>query len=449
MSIMKNTNKTTTSNKMSANEKRIAKVKENNAKRIAKSTEKIVSYAEKKDNMVNVLARAIVKRYKKTKDINDKTLTTLIYALGKMMLLAKLKNLQAGGNNNLSENNSWSKINYDMQSNLFGYSDSNNKPIDITDRLNDLFSFKYNRNGDLVEVCESKTEVQDCMKVLADLTNDNETDLLQDAVMPILETILSKPVEKLTVNCLLLPYEYVVQSSTRYSDGSKKPPVFWQKDVSNTINDISKNLSNSIKANKSLRDYTPKVGYIETTIDGDQNAYRTYKKATMLELTAVKDYNNKIITYTADKAMYDLKNKVYKLAKLSPREKMVFTRHIMNGECLVKIAVDCNIDIKTAEDAVYKIKNKIAKYGKDIFSQEILEKFNITDTEAEREKIKKANSNESKKIKILVKHIESKKTFEFNSLGDASKALGVDKSNLAKVLKGKRKATAGYEVKYA
>ena len=421
----------TTTNKTT---KRIETAKANNAKRIAKTREQIEQQTSNTDNFINAKAIETIQALKQHGH-NSKEFTSKSQNLCKILVLSKLKRLY----NNEKTSNEMHRI---VRNQVAQYMDENGTRIETyLQQLEKLYYTTYNTQGDKIIKCKDKTQAQEIEKQItkiASIGNDNGHDLLTDAYLKLWEYIYNemstKALDEIADNLLLIPFEIVIPRTQVYNNGHIKPSELWQYQTTNIIKEVSKEIGRKLENEKQRHDTTKAYDEIETEIDGQ--AIRQYHRTKARFCDEITDINGKITAIVNNEQVQELFNDLPTKCNLSKMEYIVYKLHYIDGLSFDEIADKYQVSINTIKNKDQRLKNKIAKSG--IFASFGLNEQANNEQQATTIFMYLATDNGQKGDFVT----------SFSSLGQASKILNIDKSNISKVLKGKIKQTKGYIFTY-
>jgi len=338
-----------------------------------------------------------------------------------------------------------------------------NKYFQCLDTLETLYKTQYTKDGDIITVCTDKAREKDIYKQIEKLSFWNGADLIQEAVLKLLQCLDNAKKRNVTIteNTLLEPFEVYDLKSKTYRNGDIKPQTLWTKHNTNAIKEASATVTRSINANKAIRESTTLYTALETNFtneNGEKETITKYKRASTLSAFEITDINGKQVTTVANDTDNALFESIPQRANLTAREAYILKEHYQPHYYARK-----DEHGKTMKD----------EHGKTVYSfgtlslQQIADHHNITleavkkcDRNLKRKIIEarifpqfteadKKTAHKPRAVRCYEAKDESRKTIaSFDSVGSASKVLNVDASNIVKVLKGKLKTTSGLVFEY-
>lgn len=428
--------------------KRIETIKQNNAKRKEESKNKLLQLTTNADNILNKKAIECISILKDTKNKDNQLFTNSLHQLATIIVQSKLKNINKNNDRYKEEVAQLKK----EVTQLTHYSHDNYNGLSQRDiylqQLNDLYITTYNDNGDLIIKCKDNKKEQQILKQLENLsTLDNGEELIQDIKLKLWDYIhkalqdVSYNYSQLSTNCLLDCFSIVKMQSIIYRNGHIKPVELWEQVYTNAIKECLKEVSRIVDSKKTIKESTIAYESVETTVynpfENIEQTYTRYRQVPQIAIVDTMDSNNKPFAQTADIATIGLIDKIITTANFTRNQSYIFKMYICNNCSIVEIADKMQVRTCYIEKEVVKIKQKIIDTG-------ILKEFGYTN-------IKPSNKTQiAQKIACYDVTNPQDKIFvaNFNSIGEASKTLSVDKGNISKVLKGILKQTKGFYFEY-
>lgn len=428
-------------------------LKQNNERRKVKSKEKILSTIANNENIVNKKAIECITILKTTKDKNNEQFTNNLYQLASIIIQSKLKNIQKDDKKYREE----TALLKSQIGQLFHHSkdEFNNIPQRnvYLQQLENLFVVGYNKNGERVVTCKNKEEEKKIIQRLEKMTRlETAEELLQDIVC-MLWKYIAETLEKISYNydeletdilqdcCLLKEFETVKLHTTTYQNGKVKPVELWETTFTNPIKESTKTVARIIENKKAIKETNIPYQEIETTIYNplteEEETFTKYKKVTSLTVTDTFDYNGKQFAQTVDNETINLIDKILETANFTKNQAYIFRKIFCDGHSVDSLADKMKVRNCYIEKELAKIKQKAVDTG-------IFKSVGYTDNAPVD------NSKKPQKIACYDVTDEQNRIFIcfFESVGKASKILLIDKSNISKVLKGRRKQVNGFYFEY-
>ena len=448
---MKTTNATTKATTTTSKQtKREAQAQATTQKRLEKTSAQITS-ASNIDNAINQTARETMQAYL-THGANSNEFGVLLQKLASIIVHCKLNKL-------LESDETYREQFTEFKRDVVQY----NKYFQCLDTLETLYKTQYTKDGDRKTVCIDKQRESDIYKQMEKLSFWNGADLIQDAILKLLQCLdnAKKHGATITENTLLEPFEMFDLKSKTYRNGDIKPKSLWTKHNTNAIKEASATVTRSINANKAIRESTTLYTALERTItdeNGDTETITKYKRASTLSAFEITDISGKQIATVANDTDNALFESIPQRANLTTREAYILRNHYEphyytqkdengkplkdeNGDTVYTFGV---LSLQQIAD-YYKITLEAVKKCDRNMKRKIIEARIFPQfTEAD-----KKTTQEQKAVRCYEAQDESKRTVaSFDGVRSASKTLNIDASNIVKVLKGKLKTVSGLVFEY-
>lgn len=418
--------KTDVNNKLTAREKKVAEI---NEKRLSETEEKITDVSGL-ETILNIKAREAMKLYDSAKEKQSDCFGFAVMELSAIITFCRLNTL-------LSKESTWRK-------------EFKQFKIDVS-RVKKLLENKsyIDVSSEVIEIIRGVANCQG-----SDICSDVYTKIFEQ-----LETFRKKGIAT-DENTLLAPFAIVDEKSIFYKNGDVKPKTLWKYENTNIVREGSKTASKTINSERAIRDQLSLYDEIDceyTDENGDKHTARKYEKISELAAVAIRDYNNKEIAVVADSAEHLKISNLFKACHFTAPELEVLKKHYLNhayttidqaGNKYIKVGVkslqqladEKKVSLERMEYIDRALRKKVVR------CEEFKKYFGNIEITSE------SKVQENKKISVFViDEISKKEIFvdSFNSLGECAKVMEIDKSNISKVLKGKRKQIGKYTFKLA
>lgn len=370
----------------------------------------------KSNTLVNHLARCIVTKYKS----NDVTYASDIQLLCAILAQSRINRLINPKRDNASTDTTfktmWYKWKYDIH--IVSRFET------MVHEYNDCFETHYNSKGKMFTKCTDCTSAKQILKKIAKLSDNIGYDLVSTAIVKCLDILHNMP-ENAKSNYLLANFETVKKSTKYDKNGDLRDKSLWKYDATNYVKEISKEISKYIREQRQVMASTE---IFETVVCGDGD-YIKYKTVNQLDKLAYTSYVNSFDCTTVDNkdkmVISEMISKIMDNCKLSPQEKSVFTNYFIKGKTIGFVATKLDISDSSVKTCISRIRTKIIDSG--IFGN-IAKSATFTAAHTE--------------ISVSVYDIHNKLVGVYSSIGNCSKALGLDKSTVAKRIRRGDNATA-------
>lgn len=371
---------------------------------------------------------------------HEKAAAEHLYNVSQVLVFAKIKALQAN-------ENTWNRVNEYTRRSLLQLLDTSgkNRMLTICERLSACHKTKLNKNGDSVEYTDTKVEKALANELKAKANSDGEN-ITQSGVCVALEYIQKAAArvggENIPLYMLFTPFEKVVETSTTYTNGNKKPRALWKWKSTNVIKEMSLAIGKTIAELRAVRDSKFAALCYETLIDISNTENET-------EFVNVRHYvrsydisidttNRKDRTETANAETERRAADLLQALHLTKQQLYIFKYCMLSKRfSFLECADKLQVSIDTVETQVRRIREKALASG---FFGKAAERVAPTTTNAEKAR----RVSVYKQTRGGAEFVQT-----FDSLGNACAAFGVSKGNASKVLNGKRKSANGYIFEYA
>lgn len=351
------------------------------------------------------LAKDIVTKYKS----KDNTVGLDIITLCIMLVHSRLKKLILSDTTYKKE---WYKMKSDIVRVQFFET--------MVKQYNTLFVNEYNTKGKLTVKCIDHLNAMDIQKNIADLHDCKGYDIVSTAIVKLLDILHNMPIDSKSTY-LTDTFETYRERSKFDKNGDLRPIELWKKDSTNYIREISKEISRYINSERTVMVSTD-IYDIKECVDENNETYIMYKKVTnQLDKLAYTSYcNSDIVDVNNDDRLTiaNMVNDIKSKCGLTVMEKTVFSDYFIKGKTIEYIASKLERDNSTIKTYISRIRTKIINSG--IFGN-ISKSASFTAAHTE--------------ISVSVYDIHNKLIGIYSSIGVCSKALGLDKSTVAKRIK--------------
>lgn len=427
---MKNTNAKGTSYA-----RKVEKIAEQNARRIAEQSKKIAERADT-DSIINTYAREIMREYYKGGDCGDKLLQ-----LATIITHSKLNNLIAGQKRYTEDGVKFADTsNFVFIRGLKADIERHKleKIEGYASEISAYYTGEYNADGDYEIICTNKTQVQEiCKRMFASVALDG-ADLVQECCLYLWEQVCKADTAKADENHLLNIFNKYITSSKVYKSGEAKPSELWKQTATSPIAEAFAVVGGAVEAQRAPREqevlYTSLFTSVTDPYTGETEEICVYRKANGISAEPSYDFNGKVFSVTANDETEAFLHEVPKLAKLTNREAYIYYKHYIGNknnnyakQSLQEVADTLKVRLCVIEKQNTSLKNKIAA----LYADKII--GYTPQTNAEKQKTVTAYNFDT-----------GEKMFVFASIGEAAKILNISKSKVSEVLNGKRKQTSGY-----